>query len=60
MRQPFRRQQSVKVSGSTRPEPPTEIRPNNPNPRERDPRPGRFSIIGPFVKLPEAPAGKDQ
>ena len=46
-------QKRVKISDLPRPPvpPPTEIRPNNPNPSERDPRPGRYSIVGPFIKL---------
>jgi hypothetical protein len=46
---------NVKVSDLQRSsQPPTVIRPNNPVASERDPRPGRYSIVGPFIKLPDA------
>jgi hypothetical protein len=35
-------------------QPPTAIRPNNPVESERDPRPGRYSVVGPFIKLPDS------
>ena len=44
---------NVKISELPRSSPPTEIRPNNPNPSEpRDPRPGRYSIVGAVHQAP--------
>lgn len=48
------------VRMSKLPQPPqTEgIRPSNPRPSERDPRPGRYSIVGSFIELPDDDPGK--
>ena len=47
------RQFRTNVRMSKLPQPPEAqgIRPNNPRPSERDPRPGRYSIVGSFIDL---------
>ena len=50
----------VQISELKRSPQPGGIRPNNPNPSERDPRPGRYSIVGPFIKLPDSSPTKSQ
>ena len=45
---------NAKISVLPRSSLPAGIRPNNPNASERDPRPGRYSIVGPFIKLPDS------
>ena len=42
---------NVRISKLPASRPPEGIRPNNP---ERDPRPGRYSIVGAFIKRPDS------
>jgi hypothetical protein len=51
---------SVRIAQSPQLAASGRIRPSNPDPKERDRRPGRYSVVGPFIKLPETEEAKSE